>query len=278
LVYFGKKLKMIQLKTIDELRLMRESAQLVSKTLGMLAKEIKPGITSLYLDKLAHDFIMDHGGKPAFLGMYGFPNSLCISPNSEVVHGIPNDKPIEEGTVLSVDCGVYMNGFYGDHAYSFEVGEVAKETKKLLKITKESLYKGIEQCIRGKRVGDISNAIQTYCEKEGYGVVRELVGHGLGREMHEDPQVPNYGRKGSGKVLKDGIVLAIEPMINLGTEKVKFHDDGWTVTTLDNKPSAHFEHDVAIISGKPVLLSTFKYIYEALGIQSKEEEPFTMDF
>ena len=269
---------MIQLKTIDELRLMRESAQLVSKTLGMLAKEIKPGITSLYLDKLAHDFIMDHGGKPAFLGMYGFPNSLCISPNSEVVHGIPNDKPIEEGTVLSVDCGVYMNGFYGDHAYSFEVGEVAKETKKLLKITKESLYKGIEQCIRGKRVGDISNAIQTYCEKEGYGVVRELVGHGLGREMHEDPQVPNYGRKGSGKVLKDGIVLAIEPMINLGTEKVKFHDDGWTVTTLDSKPSAHFEHDVAIISGKPVLLSTFKYIYEALGIQSKEEEPFTMDF
>jgi len=171
-----------------------------------------------------------------------------------------------------------MNGFYGDHAYSFEVGEVAKETKKLLKITKESLYKGIEQCIRGKRVGDISNAIQTYCEKEGYGVVRELVGHGLGREMHEDPQVPNYGRKGSGKVLKDGIVLAIEPMINLGTEKVKFHDDGWTVTTLDNKPSAHFEHDVAIISGKPVLLSTFKYIYEALGIQSNEEEPFTMDF
>jgi len=278
LVYFGKKLKMIQLKTIEELRLMRESARLVSKTLGMLAKEIKPGVTSLYLDKLAHDFIMDHGGKPAFLGMYGFPNSLCISPNAEVVHGIPNDKPIEEGTVLSVDCGVYMNGFYGDHAYSFEVGEVAKETKKLLKITKESLYKGIEQCIRGKRVGDISNAIQTYCEKEGYGVVRELVGHGLGREMHEDPQVPNYGRKGSGKVLKDGIVLAIEPMINLGTEKVKFHDDGWTVTTLDNKPSAHFEHDVAIISGKPVLLSTFKYIYEALGIQSKEEEPFTMDF
>ena len=210
--------------------------------------------------------------------MYGFPNSLCISRNAEVVHGIPKDKPIEEGTVLSVDCGVYMNGFYGDHAYSFEVGEVAKETKKLLKITKESLYKGIEQCIRGKRVGDISNAIQTYCEKEGYGVVRELVGHGLGREMHEDPQVPNYGRKGSGKVLKDGIVLAIEPMINLGTERVKFHDDGWTVTTLDNKPSAHFEHDVAIISGKPVLLSTFKYIYEALGIQSKEEEPFTMDF
>ena len=210
--------------------------------------------------------------------MYGFPNSLCISPNAEVVHGIPNKNPIKEGDVLSVDCGVYMNGFYGDHAYSFEVGEVSPEIKKLLQITKESLYKGIEQCIRGKRVGDISNAIQTYCEKHGYGVVRELVGHGLGREMHEDPQVPNYGRKGSGKVLKDGIALAIEPMINLGTEKVNFHDDGWTVTTQDNLTSAHFEHDVAIINGKPVLLSTFKYIYEALGISSNEEEPFILDF
>lgn len=269
---------MIYLKTIEELRLMRESAQLVSKTLGMLAKEIKPGVTTLHLDKLAHDFIKDHGGYPAFLGMYNFPNSLCISPNEEVVHGIPKDIPLKEGDVVSVDCGVYMNDFYGDHAYSFEVGEVAPETKKLLQVTKESLYKGIEQCVRGKRVGDISYAIQSHCEKEGYGVVRELVGHGLGRTMHEDPQVPNYGRKGSGKVLKDGIVLAIEPMINLGTEKVKFHSDGWTVTTLDKKPSAHFEHDVAIINGKPVLLSTFKYIYEALGIESDEEAPFTMDF
>jgi len=269
---------MIQLKTIEELRLMRESAQLVSKTLGMLAKEIKPGVTTLRLDQLAHDYIKDHGGYPAFLGMYNFPNSLCISPNEEVVHGIPKDIPLKEGDVVSVDCGVYMNEFYGDHAYSFEVGEVAPETKKLLQVTKESLYKGIAQCVRGKRVGDISHAIQSHCEKEGYGVVRELVGHGLGRVMHEDPQVPNYGRKGSGKVLKDGIVLAIEPMINMGTEKVKFHSDGWTVTTLDKKPSAHFEHDVAIINGKPVLLSTFKYIYEALGIESDEEAPFTMDF
>ena len=171
---------MIILKTIEELRIMRESAQLVSKTLGMLAKEIKPGVTTLYLDKLAHDYIRDHGGYPGFLGMYGFPNSLCISPNEEVVHGIPNEKPLKEGDILSVDCGVYMNGYYGDHAYSFEVGEVAPETKKLLKITKESLYKGIEQCVRGKRVGDISFAIQNYCEKEGYGVVRELVGHGVG--------------------------------------------------------------------------------------------------
>ncbi|MBW8362210.1 MAG: type I methionyl aminopeptidase [Kaistella sp.] len=269
---------MIHLKSLDELRLMRESAQLVSRTLGMLASEIKPGATTNHMDQLAGEFIRDHGGEPAFLGMYGFPKNICISPNSEVVHGIPNDKPLEEGDILSVDCGVYMNGFYGDHAYSFEVGEVAPETKKLLKITKESLYKGIEQCVRGKRVGDISNAIQEHCEKNGYGVVRELVGHGLGRKMHEDPQVPNYGRKGSGKVLKDGIVLAIEPMINLGTEKVKFHSDGWTVTTLDMKPSAHFEHDVTIIQGKPVLLSTYKFIYEALGITSNEEAPFTMDF
>ena len=269
---------MIILKTIEELRLMRESAQLVSKTLGMIAAEIKPGVTTLHLDKLAHDFIKDHGGEPAFLGMYGFPNSLCISPNEEVVHGIPKDIPLEEGDILSVDCGVYMNGFYGDHAYSFEVGEVSPETKKLLQVTKESLYKGIEQCVRGKRIGDISNAIQTHCEKHGYGVVRELVGHGLGRTMHEDPQVPNYGRKGSGKVIKDGLVVAIEPMVNLGTHQVKFHKDGWTVTSLDKTPSAHFEHDVAVINGKPVLLSTFKYIYEALGIKSDEEAPFTMDF
>lgn len=269
---------MIRLKSVEELQLMKESAQLVSKTLGMIAKEVKPGVTSLHLDKLAHDFIFDHGGRPGFLGMYGFPNSLCISPNAEVVHGVPNNKPLEEGDIVSIDCGVYMNGFYGDHAYSFEVGEVSDEVKKLLKITKESLYKGIEQCIRGKRVGDISNAIQTYCEQYGYGVVKKLVGHGLGREMHEDPQVPNYGKKGSGKVLKDGIVLAIEPMINLGTEKVDFLSDGWTVLTRDRKPSAHFEHNVAIIKGKPVLLSTFRYIYEALGIISNEEEPFTMNF
>lgn len=269
---------MIQLKTIDELRIQRESCQLVSKTLGIIAKEIKPGVTTNHLDKIGAEFIRDSGGEPAFLGMYGFPKNLCISPNAEVVHGIPNDTPLKEGDILSVDCGVYMNGFYGDHAYSFEVGEVAPETKKLLKITRESLYKGIEQCVRGKRVGDISYAIQSHCEKHGYGVVRELVGHGLGRKMHEDPQVPNYGRRGSGKVLKDGIVLAIEPMINLGTHEVKFHEDGWTVTSKDMSPSAHFEHDVCIIGGKPVLLSTFKYVNEALGIITDEEAPFTLDF
>lgn len=265
---------MIILKTKEELELMYLSAQLVSKTLGMVAKEIKPGVTTLYLDKLAHDFIKDHGGEPAFLGYGGFPNSLCMSPNEQVVHGIPNETPLEEGDIISVDCGVFMNGFVGDHAYTFEIGEVAPEVKKLLRITKESLYKGIEQVRPGNHVGDIGFAIQKHCERAGYGVVKELVGHGLGREMHEDPQVPNYGKRGRGSVLKEGIALAIEPMINLGTDKVRFHKDGWTVTTKDNKPSAHFEHDVAIIDGKPTLLSTFKYVYEALGIESEEEVPF----
>lgn len=265
---------MIIFKTKEELELMYLSAQLVSKTLGMVAKEIKPGVTTLYLDKLAHDFIKDNGGEPAFLGYGGFPNSLCISPNEQVVHGIPNENPMQEGDIISVDCGVFMNGFVGDHAYTFEIGEVSPEIKQLLKITKESLYKGIEQVRPGNKVGDIGFAIQKHCERAGYGVVKELVGHGLGREMHEDPQVPNYGKRGRGSVLKEGIALAIEPMINLGTDKVRFHKDGWTVTTKDNKPSAHFEHDVAIIDGEPTLLSTFKYVYEALGIESDEEKPF----
>lgn len=265
---------MIIYKTKEQIELMYHSAQLVSKTLGMLAKEIKPGIDTLYLDKLAHDFIHDHGAKPAFLGYGGFPYSLCISPNEQVVHGFPSKEIIKEGDILSVDCGVILNGYVGDHAYTFEIGEVDSETKKLLKITKESLYQGIEQVRPGNRIGDIGYAIQSYCEKEGYGVVKELVGHGLGKKMHEDPQVPNYGRRGTGKTLKEGITLAIEPMINIGTDKVVFHKDGWTVTTYDNKNSAHFEHDVAILDGKPVLLSTFQYIYDALGIESDEEKPF----
>ncbi len=264
----------IQLKTIEEIALIKESAQLVSKTLGMIAKEIKPGVTTLQLDKLAEEYIRDHGGIPGFLGMYDFPNTLCMSPNEQVVHGIPNNTPLKDGEIISIDCGVLMNEFYGDHAYTFEVGEVNAETKKLLKIAKESLYIGIEQFRANNRIGDVGYAIQQYCEKENYGVVRELVGHGLGRVMHEEPQMPNYGRRGKGKTFKEGMVVAIEPMINMGTEKIKFHKDGWTVTTRDNKPSAHFEHDVAIVDGKPKLLSTFKYIYEALGIDSKEEAPF----
>ncbi|MFA9290349.1 MAG: type I methionyl aminopeptidase [Solirubrobacteraceae bacterium] len=265
---------MIQLKNKEELILMFQSAQLVSKTLGIIAKEIKPGITSIKLDKLAEEFIRDHNAIPGFLGLYGFPNSLCISPNSQVVHGIPNNIPLKEGDIISIDCGVLKNGFYGDHAYTFEVGEVNKETKALLTTTKESLYHGIRKCKVGNRIGDIANAIQTHCEKNGYGVVRELVGHGLGKKLHEEPQVPNYGKKGTKEIIQEGMTLALEPMINLGTRKIIQHKDGWTITTQDNKPSAHFEHNVAIVNGKPKLLSTFKYIYEALEIVSNEEEDF----
>ncbi|WP_103327561.1 type I methionyl aminopeptidase [Bacteroidetes bacterium endosymbiont of Geopemphigus sp.] len=265
---------MICLKNADEISLIRESAQLVSKTLGMLASEIRPGIDTLYLDLMAEAFIRDHGGIPGFLGLYNFPNTLCISPNEQVVHGIPNDKVLREGDIVSIDCGVLMNDYYGDHAYTFEVGEVKPEIKELLKATKDSLYIGINACRKGHRTGDIGYAIQNHVEQYGYGVVRELVGHGLGKQMHEDPQIPNYGSKGHGMKLAEGMVLAIEPMINQGTHRVRFHKDGWTVTTADKKPSAHFEHDVAIAEGKPILLSTFDYIYKALGISSKEEAPF----
>lgn len=265
---------MIQLKTREEIELIRESALLVSKTLGVLAKEIKPGVTTLQLDTLAEEFIRDNGAIPGFLGLYDFPNTLCMSPNAQIVHGIPTNEPLKNGDIISIDCGVLKNGFYGDHAYTFEVGEVNEDTKKLLKITKESLYEGIRAFKAGNRVGDVGYAIQTYCEKHGYGVVRELVGHGLGREMHEDPQMPNYGRRGRGKKFVDGMVVAIEPMINLGTHRIKQLKDGWTILTQDGKPSAHFEHDVALVNGKPELLSTFKYVYEALGIESDEENEF----
>ena len=266
--------KKIILKSIEEIKLMYESAQLVSKTLGLLAKEIKPGINSLDLDKLAEEFIRDNGGIPGFLGMYDFPNTLCVSPNFEVVHGIPNKKPFENGDIVSIDCGVLKNGFYGDHAYTFKVGDVSSEVQKLLDIALASLYIGIKEFKKGKRVGDISNAIQFYNETNGYGVVRELVGHGLGRSLHESPEVPNFGKKGNGKKFEDGMVLAIEPMINMGTEKVNFLNDGWTVETADKLPSVHFEHDVAMINGKPILLSTFDFIYESLGIKSDEEDEF----
>ena len=266
--------KKIILKSIEEIKLMYESAQLVSKTLGLLAKEIKPGISSLDIDKLAEEFIRDNGGIPGFLGMYDFPNTLCVSPNFEIVHGIPNKKPLENGDIVSIDCGVLKNGFYGDHAYTFKVGDVSSEVQKLLDIALASLYIGIKEFKKGKRVGDISNAIQFYNETNGYGVVRELVGHGLGRSLHESPEVPNFGKKGNGKKFEDGMVLAIEPMINMGTEKVNFLNDGWTVETADKLPSVHFEHDVAMINGKPILLSTFDFIYESLGIKSDEENEF----
>ncbi len=265
---------MIVVKTSEEIELMRESALIVSKTLGMLASEIKPGVTGLYLDQLAEAFIRDHGAEPGFLGMYDFPNTLNLSPNAQVVHGIPSNEPLKDGDILSVDCGSLKNGFYGDHAYTFEVGEVAAETKKLLKITKESLYVGIEQFKIGNRVGDVGYAIQQYCEAHGYGIVRELVGHGLGKKLHEAPEMPNYGKRGRGKKFVEGMVVAIEPMVNMGTRRIKQLSDGWTILTADGKPSAHFEHDIALINGKPELLSTFQYIYEALGIKSDEEDAY----
>lgn len=264
-------------KTREEIELMRESALLVSKTLGMIAAEIKPGITTLQLDKMAEEFIRDHQAVPGFLGLYGCPSTLLTSVNEQVVHGLPTNRPIEEGDIVSVDCGVLKNEFYGDHAYTFEIGDVAPETKKLLKVTKESLYVGIREFRAGNRVEDVGNAIQRYTEAEGYGVVRELVGHGLGRSMHEGPDMPNYGKRGRGKMFVEGMVVAIEPMINMGSRNVKTLKDGWTIVTADKKPSAHFEHDVALINGKPELLSTFAYIYKSLGIESDEEKEFRME-
>ena len=266
--------KKIILKSFEEIELMRESAQLVSKTLGLLAKEIKPGITTLYLDKIAEEFIRDNDAEPGFLGMYDFPNTLCVSPNYEVVHGIPNKKPLQDGDIISIDCGVLKNGFYGDHAYTFKIGEVTTEIQKLLDTALESLYLGIREFKEGNRVGDISYTIQKHNESNGYGVVRELVGHGLGKDLHESPEIPNFGKKGNGKKFVNGMVIAIEPMINMGTEKVNFLSDGWTVETADKLPSVHFEHDVAMINGKPLLLSTFDFIYDALGIKSSEENEF----
>jgi methionyl aminopeptidase len=256
---------MIYYKTLADIELIRQSAQLVSKTLGMLAREIRPGVSTLYLDRLAEAFIRDHGALPGFKGLYNYPNTLCTSVNEQVVHGIPNDRPLREGDIVSIDCGVLKDGFYGDHAYTFAVGEVADEIRQLLKVTLESLYLGIRQAVAGQRVGDISYAVQQHTEQHGYGVVRELVGHGLGRELHESPEVPNYGRRGHGPLLKNGLVIAIEPMINLGTRKVKQLNDGWTIVTADGRPSAHFEHNVAIVNGQPDVLSTFEYV-EA-GIQ-----------
>lgn len=265
---------MIKIKTPEEIELMRESALVVSRTLGMLASEIKPGANALFLDKLAEEFIREQGAIPGFLGMYGFPNSLNMSPNAQVVHGIPTKEPLKDGDIISVDCGSLKNGYYGDHAYTFEVGEVAEETKKLLRVTKESLYLGIKEFRAGNRVGDVAHAIQNHCENHGYGVVRELVGHGLGTKLHEGPEMPNYGKRGRGKKFAEGMVVAIEPMINMGTKNIKQLKDGWTILTADGKPSAHYEHNVAIVNGKPELLSTFQYIYDALGIQSNEEEAF----
>ena len=255
---------MVRLKTSEEITLLRESAQLVSRTLGMLAAEIKPGISPLKLDTLAEEYIRDHGAIPGFKGLYGFPNTLCTSLNQQVVHGIPNESPLKEGDIISIDCGALLNGFYGDQAYTFMVGEVDEKIRNLIKVTKECLIKGIEQAKAGNRIGDIGFAAQQHAESHGYGVVRELVGHGIGRKMHESPEVPNYGRRGKGPKLVNGMTLAIEPMINLGTKHVKQMQDGWTIVTTDASPSAHFEHDIAIVNGQPEILTTFEYIEEVL--------------
>lgn len=255
---------MIHYKTRKEIELMRKSALLVSKTLGLIAHEIKPGVIPIYLDRIAEEFIRDNGGIPGFLGLYDFPNTLCMSLNEQVVHGIPKNVALEEGDIISIDCGVFMNGFYGDHAYTFGIGEIDPQIKRLLQVTKECLDLGIAQVKKGNRIGDISYAIQQHAERNEYGVVRELVGHGLGRKMHELPEVPNFGKRGRGLKIKEGLVIAIEPMINLGTKKVKQLSDGWTIITADKRISAHYEHNVAFIDGKAEVLSTFDYVEEAL--------------
>jgi methionyl aminopeptidase len=251
-------------KTKEEIELIRESSLLVGKTLAEVAKVIKPGVTTLSLDKVAYEFIQDHKAVPAFLNYSGFPNSLCISVNSHVVHGIPGKYELKDGDVVSVDCGVVKNNFFGDSAYTFAVGEVESEILNLLRITKESLYKGIEMAIAGKRLGDIGEAVQMHAEINGYSVVRELVGHGIGRNLHESPEVPNYGKKGTGLKLLEGLVIAIEPMINMGKKAIMQEKDGWTIRTADNLPSAHFEHTVAVGKDKADILSSFEYIEEVL--------------
>ncbi|MES2448839.1 MAG: type I methionyl aminopeptidase [Bacteroidota bacterium] len=254
----------IYYKSPEEIELIRESSLLVSKTLAEVAKIIAPGVTTLTLDKLAFEFIKDHGAVPAFLNYGGFPNSLCISPNDQVVHGIPSDYVIKDGDLISVDCGVIKDSFFGDSAYTFSIGEIDAEKQKLVNVTQECLRLAIEKAVVGMRIGDIAFAVQNHAETNGFGVVRELVGHGVGVKLHEKPEVPNYGKRGSGVKLEEGMVIAIEPMINAGTAGIKFWADGWTVTTKDNKPSAHFEHTVAVKKGKADVLSTFSLIEKVL--------------
>jgi methionyl aminopeptidase len=255
---------MIYIKNEEEIELIRESSLLVGKTLAEVARHIRPGIETIRLDELAESFIRDHGALPGFKGYNGFPFTLCISVNEEVVHGFPGKRILRSGDIVSVDCGVLMNGFYGDSAYTFAVGEVSDEVRLLMEKTRESLYKAIEMAVEGNRVGDIGHAVQSHVEQFGYSVVRDLVGHGLGKQLHEKPEVPNFGKRGSGVKLREGMVLAIEPMVNMGVKSVVQMPDGWTIRTADNKPSAHYEHDVAIRKGKAEILSTFEYIEEVI--------------
>lgn len=260
---------MIYIKTAEEIEKMRLACDLVSRTLGEVAKWANPGVTTLKLDTIAREFILDNGGKPACLGYHGFPGTLCIEVNETVVHGFPSDYVLKEGDIVGTDCVAELNGYNGDSCYTFPIGEVDEKVMNLLKVTKESLYKGIEAAQEGKRIGDISSTIQTYCERHGYSVVREMCGHGIGRSMHEDPEVPNYGRKGIGALLKPGMCIAIEPMINLGSKNIVISRDGWQCRTKDRKPSAHFEHTILITEEAPEILTTFRYIEEALENKSK---------
>jgi methionyl aminopeptidase len=256
---------MLYIKTNEEVELLRMSNLLVSRTLGEIASHIRPGISTLSLDKIAETFILDNGGQPAFKGYNGFPKTLCTSVNDEVVHGIPSGYLLREGDIISIDCGVLMNGYYGDSAYTFAVGEIDEKVRRLLEVTKASLEEGVLEAIAGNRVGDISYAVQTKAEDAGYSVVRELVGHGLGTKLHEAPEVPNYGKRGSGAKLEKGLVICIEPMINMGIKETIQMNDGWTIKTADGKPSAHFEYAVAVDKGKADVLTTFKYIEEVIN-------------
>jgi methionyl aminopeptidase len=256
---------MLYLKTDEEVGLLRESNLLVSKTLAEIARLIAPGVTTLYLDKIAEEFIRDNSAVPAFKGYGGFPKTLCTSVNDEVVHGIPSDYTLKEGDIISVDCGVILNGWYGDSAFTFPVGEISDEVKKLLLYTRASLEEGVKAAVTGNRVGDISSAVQEKAESGGFSVVRELVGHGLGLKLHEPPEVPNYGKKGTGPKMEKGLVICIEPMINLGKKETMQMNDGWTIKTADGKPSAHFEYAVAVNKGRADVLTTFDYIEEVLN-------------
>ncbi len=256
---------MIYFKTDEEIEFQRESSLLVGKTLAEVARHLKPGVQTVFLDKIAEQFIRDHQAIPGFKGYGGFPGTLCISINEQIVHGIPGQREIKDGDVVSIDCGVLKNGFYGDSAYTFTVGEVSEEIRFLLERTKEALYLGIEQAVDGNRIGDVGFAIQSHVENFGYGVVRELVGHGVGKKLHEKPEVPNYGKRGNGVKLRSGMVIAIEPMVNLGTRAIVQEKDGWTIRTADRKPSAHFEHTLAVKAGKADVLSSFEEIESVLN-------------
>ncbi len=256
---------MIYYKTREEVELIKESGQILGKAHGEVAKWVKEGIKTAQLDKIAEEFIRDNGGVPSFKNYNGFPYTLCISVNEQVVHGFPSEYEVKSGDVISIDCGVFYKGYHSDSAYSYAVGEVDADTKLLLQRTKESLYKGIEAAVYGNRIGDVSSAIQDYIDQFNYGIVRELVGHGLGKNLHESPEVPNYGKRGRGPLLKEGLVIAIEPMINLGTRRVVQESDGWTIRTQDHKPSAHFEHTVAIFKDKTEILTTHEYIEQNIN-------------